>query len=129
MRTLPARRDGTSPGQLNQVARKEAEAGAVVNRILDHARAARGAREVVALRADGGLGRTDYSGVHVDARRVSGAIGIGQGDRVATLASNNVDHLAFWYGTMGIGAVLHTLNLAIHPDQFAWMFAVRPTTR
>ena len=29
--------------------------------------------------------------------------------------------MEYWYGTMGIGAVLHTLNPRLHPDQLVWI--------
>ena len=47
--------------------------------------------------------------------------GIQLGDRVATLGWNSGRHMAAWYGTMGIGSVLHTLNPRLHPEQIAWI--------
>ena len=43
------------------------------------------------------------------------------GDRVATLAWNTWRHLEAWYGIMGIGAVNHTVNPRLFPDQIAWI--------
>jgi fatty-acyl-CoA synthase len=40
---------------------------------------------------------------------------------VATLGWNSERHMASWYGTMGIGAVLHTINPRLHPEQIAWI--------
>ncbi|WP_066552222.1 long-chain-fatty-acid--CoA ligase [Croceicoccus bisphenolivorans] len=95
-----------------------------VDRIIE--RAARFAEdsEVVSRRCDGTLARTTYAALHDRARQVSAALramGIGNGDRVATLSMNSAEHLEAWYGTMGIGAVLHTLNPRLHPDQIAWI--------
>ena len=95
-----------------------------LDRIIVHAATACGSRPVVSREADGNLRVTDYRGVLDMARRFSAALarhGIGQGDRVATLMWNDLDHLAAWYGTMGIGAVLHTLNPRLHPQQIAWI--------
>ena len=79
---------------------------------------------MVTRRTDGAIHRTSYAGIHRRARQVSAALralGIGLGDRVATLAWNSERHLECWYGAMGIGAVLHTLNPRLHPDQLAWI--------
>ena len=47
--------------------------------------------------------------------------GIRIGDRVATLAWNTWRHLEAWYGIMGIGAVYHTVNPRLFPDQIVWI--------
>lgn len=95
-----------------------------VDRILTHAANVHAAREVVTRRTSGEIHTTTYKAIHDRARQVSGAllqIGIRPGDRVATLAWNSERHMECWYGTMGIGAVLHTLNPRLHPDQLAWI--------
>jgi fatty-acyl-CoA synthase len=95
-----------------------------VDRILTHAMRVHGQREIVTRRADGSIYRADYATLYARARRVSTALrglGIGVGDRVATLAWNSERHMECWYGAMGIGAVLHTLNPRLHPDQLAWI--------
>lgn len=95
-----------------------------IDKILEHAMINHGAQSIVTREADGAVTRSSYAALYSEARRFSGALqraGIGLGDRVATLAWNNTPHLATWYGTMGIGAVLHTLNPRIHPEQLAWI--------
>ena len=95
-----------------------------VDRIIDHAARIHGAREIVARRIDGTIHRTTYAALRSRARQVSAALvslGIRAGDRVATLAGNSERHMECWYGAMGIGAVLHTLNPRLHPDQLAWI--------
>ncbi len=47
--------------------------------------------------------------------------GIALGDRVATLAMNSGEHLAAWYGIMGIGSVCHTLNPRMSEDQLIYI--------
>ena len=47
--------------------------------------------------------------------------GIRLGDRVATLAWNTWRHLEAWYGIMGIGAIYHTVNPRLFPDQIVWI--------
>ena len=95
-----------------------------VDRIIGHAARIHGTREVVTRRTDGSIHRTTYRAIHDRARQVSAALqglGIGLGDRVATLAWNSERHMECWYGAMGIGAVLHTLNPRLHPDQLVWI--------
>jgi len=43
------------------------------------------------------------------------------GDRVGTLAWNGYRHLEAYYAASGSGAVLHTLNPRLHPEQIAYI--------
>ncbi|MGE4430323.1 MAG: long-chain fatty acid--CoA ligase [Sphingobium sp.] len=98
--------------------------GLTLDRLLDHAARWHGAREIVSRHADGQLSRHDYASLHHAAKRISRALldaGIRPGDRIATLASNNADHLALWYGAMGVGIVCHTLNPRLHIDQLLYI--------
>jgi fatty-acyl-CoA synthase len=95
-----------------------------VDTILDHARRWHGDREVVSRSVEGPIVRETYGQLHDRARRISSALlglGVQLGDRVATLAWNSGRHMEAWYGVMGIGAVCHTLNPRLHPDQIAWI--------
>jgi fatty-acyl-CoA synthase len=47
--------------------------------------------------------------------------GLRFGDRVATLAWNTWRHFEAWYGIMGIGAIYHTVNPRLFPEQIAWI--------
>jgi fatty-acyl-CoA synthase len=95
-----------------------------VDKILDHAAQWHGAREVVSRSVEGPIVRTSYGAIHDRAKRVSNALlalGIKPGDRVGTLAWNTGRHMEAWYGIMGIGAVCHTLNPRLFPEQIAWI--------
>ena len=95
-----------------------------VDRIIDHAAAWHGPREIVTRSIEGPIERVTYAQANARARRLSNALaaqGIGPGDRVATLAMNTGRHLEAWYGIMGMGAVCHTLNPRLHPDQIVYM--------
>jgi fatty-acyl-CoA synthase len=48
-------------------------------------------------------------------------LGIQRGDRVATLAWNHHEHLEAYFGVPSSGAVLHTLNLRLHPDDLIYI--------
>ncbi|WP_296595637.1 long-chain-fatty-acid--CoA ligase [Phenylobacterium sp.] len=95
-----------------------------VDKILDHAKAWHGDREVVTRSVEGPIVRTTYAEVHARAKRLSNALkglGVQPGDRVATLAWNTARHIEAWYGIMGIGAVCHTLNPRLFADQLCYI--------
>src|SRR5580698_6277608 len=96
----------------------------LVHKILDHAALYHGDREIVTRSVEGPIRRTNYRTVHGRARRVAKALdkaGVKFGDRVATLAWNTDRHIESWYGITGIGAVYHTLNPRLFPDQIAYI--------
>lgn len=95
-----------------------------VDRILDHAATWHPAREIVTRDLAGRITRSDYAGVRSLAKRISAALlrdGIRPGDRVATMGWNGDRHFAAWYGGAGVGAVLHTLNPRLFPEQIAYI--------
>ena len=95
-----------------------------VDRILDHAALRHGGREIVSRSVEGPIVRSTYAELHARAKQVSHGLrelGIVRGDRVATLAWNSARHMELWYGVMGMGAVCHTLNPRLHPDQLCWI--------
>jgi fatty-acyl-CoA synthase len=47
-------------------------------------------------------------------------LGVRPGDRVASLAWNSAQHLEVYLAVMGMGAVLHTMNLRLHGEQLAY---------
>jgi fatty-acyl-CoA synthase len=48
-------------------------------------------------------------------------LGVVAGDRVATFAWNTQEHLDAYFGVPAMGAVLHTLNVRLHPEQLAYI--------
>src|SRR5688572_8596594 len=91
-----------------------------IMRLLDHAEREHGSREIVSHYASGERVRTDWAGIARDARRLAQALerlGIAKGDRVATLAMNHARHLVAWYGTIGMGGIVHTINPRLFDDQ------------
>ena len=95
-----------------------------VMRLVDHAEREHGDTEIVTAWADGSISRTNWRTVARDARRMAQAleaIGIRKGDRVATLAMNHAHHLVAWYGTVGMGGVLHTINPRLFEDQLEYI--------
>ena len=95
-----------------------------VDRVLDHAKINFPRREIVTRSVEGPISRTTYANVWRRAKQVTNALrerGIQMGDRVATLAWNTERHIEAWYGAMGMGAVLHTVNPRLFPEQIAWI--------
>ena len=95
-----------------------------VDRILDYAGRRHGGREVVTRSVEGPIVRTTYAEILSRARQTSNALlelGVQPGDRVATMAWNSARHMEVWYGIMGIGAVCHTLNPRLLPEQICWI--------
>jgi len=95
-----------------------------LDKVLAHARTNHPDCEIVTRSVEGPIERTTYAALYGRAKQASHALatsGIVLGDRVATLAWNTARHLEVWYGAMGIGAVLHTVNPRLHPDQIAWI--------
>ena len=92
--------------------------------ILRHAEQVFPRRAVVTRRADASLHRCTYADVGDRARRLARALqglGVRPGDRVATLGWNHHQHLEAYFGIPLMGAVLHTLNLRLHPDELGFI--------
>ena len=94
------------------------------HRVIDHAATYHGDRRVISRSLEGPLHTTNYRNVRARALRVAQRLdkdGIKLGDRVATLAWNTWRHLEAWYGIMGIGAIYHTVNPRLFPEQIVWI--------
>ena len=92
--------------------------------IIDHAARVHGDAEVVTRSVEGPIVRTDYRSIRHHALRIAQALarnGISKGDRIGTLGWNTANHMAVWYGIMGVGGVYHTLNPRLFPEQIAWI--------
>ena len=94
------------------------------HKIIEHAARYHGDQDIVTRSIEGPIVRTNYRQVHDRALKVSQTLereGIKFGDRVATIAWNTWRHLECWYGIMGIGAICHTVNPRLFPEQIAWI--------
>ncbi len=96
----------------------------LISSLLIHAERHHGAQEIVSRRVEGDIHRCTYRALASRARRLAkalAALGVGDHDRVATLAWNGYRHMELYYAVSGMGAVLHTLNPRLHPDQVTWI--------
>src|SRR5262245_27123553 len=91
---------------------------------LDRARTLFGGSQIVTRGPDGAIHRHSYSELYRRSCQLAGALqrlGVKRGDRVATLAWNHHRHLELYCAVPSMGAVLHTLNLRLHPDEIAYI--------
>jgi fatty-acyl-CoA synthase len=96
----------------------------LISSLLTHAERHHGEQEIVSRRVEGDTHRYTYRAMAQRARRMANALAAQKvkfGDRVATLAWNGYRHMELYYAVSGSGAVLHTLNPRLHPDQVVWI--------
>lgn len=93
-------------------------------KILQHAARWHGDVEVVTNTVEGGVHRIGYAALYNRTQKLANALvklGVGSGDRIGTMAWNSWRHLECWYGIGGVGAVCHTLNPRLFPDQIDYI--------
>ncbi len=91
--------------------------------MLERARRLHGRREIVS-RTPGGMHRYTYKEYvdRVDRLRTALAkLGVKPGDRVATFAWNSYRHFEIYFAVPCMGAVIHTLNVRLFPDQLVYI--------
>ena len=97
----------------------------LVHTVLDHASRWHGDREIVSRRVEGDISRTTYRELNYRARALAsaaqGRLGLKLGDVVCTMSWNGYRHMETWYGLMGLGCVVHTLNPRLFADQLAYV--------
>src|SRR3984885_11823833 len=96
----------------------------LVSSILDRAGTLFADVSIVSMQPNGSRHSYTYLDLRRRSRQLAAALeaaGVGQGDRVATLMWNGHAHLEGYFGVPITGAVLHTLNLRLHPDDLAYI--------
>lgn len=91
---------------------------------IAHAERYHASTEVLGIETDGTLTRSSWAAVGARARRLGSALtkaGLKRGDRVATLAWNNLRHLELYFGTSAAGFVCHTINPRLFSDQLQFI--------
>jgi fatty-acyl-CoA synthase len=100
------------------------EAPLLVSRILEHGTTVHGAAEVVTW-TGAEPRRMTYAEVGATAAKLAHALrddlGVTGDQRVATFMWNNNEHLVAYFAVPSMGAVLHTLNIRLFPDQVAYI--------
>lgn len=96
----------------------------LISSLIEHADRYFGKNEIVSRRVEGDIHRYSYSECHKRSKQLANAfakLGVKLGDRIATLAWNGYRHLEAYYAVSGSGAVLHTINPRLHPEQIAYI--------
>jgi acyl-CoA synthetase (AMP-forming)/AMP-acid ligase II len=92
----------------------------LVSSLLDYAERYHAGTEIVSRSLEGPIHRTNWGTVASRAKRIANALrrlGVARGDRIATLAWNHNRHLEIYFGVTCSGAVLHTVNPRLFPEQ------------
>jgi fatty-acyl-CoA synthase len=92
--------------------------------LLERARTYFPRSEVVSRNPDKSLHRYTFADFYTRACKLAHALtklGVKPGDRVATLCWNHRQHLEVYFGVPAMGAVVHTLNLRLHPNDLAYI--------
>lgn len=92
--------------------------------ILQHAEKVHQHAEIVSRKPEGGVFRYTYCDAGKRARQAANVLaklGVKQQDRVATLAWNTHRHFELYFAVSGSGAVLHTVNPRLFPEQIIYI--------
>ena len=96
----------------------------MISSLIEYSALYHGDVEIVSRSIEGPIHRYTYAQAHHRSKQLAQALmakGIKLGDRVATLAWNGYRHLECYYGVSGMGAILHTINPRLFPEQIAYI--------
>ncbi|MBI1397525.1 MAG: long-chain-fatty-acid--CoA ligase [Betaproteobacteria bacterium] len=95
-----------------------------ISSLIRHADRYHGDTEIVSRTVEGGLHRYDYAAAHRRSRQLANALvalGVAPSQRVGTLAWNGHRHFEIYYAVSGMGAVCHTINPRLFPEQITYI--------
>ena len=96
----------------------------LISSLIEHANACHPDAEIVSRTVEGPVHRCTYRDIRRRAKQVANALtalGTSPGDRIATLAWNGYRHMELYFGVSGMGAVLHTINPRLFPEQIEYI--------
>ncbi|HZB90811.1 MAG TPA: 3-(methylthio)propionyl-CoA ligase [Stellaceae bacterium] len=96
----------------------------LIGALLQYAAEYHGDTEIVTRTSEGPIHRYTYAEAERRARQLAKALkrlGVGFGDRVATLAWNNHRHFELYFAVSGMGAVCHTVNPRLFAEQLHYI--------
>ncbi|MEI5676818.1 MULTISPECIES: 3-(methylthio)propionyl-CoA ligase [unclassified Mesorhizobium] len=96
----------------------------LISTLVEHAARYHAGVEIVSKTCEGPEHRTNYAGIRSRAAKLAKALvrlGVKPGDRVATLAWNTHRHMELYFAVSGLGAVLHTVNPRLFPEQIDYI--------
>jgi fatty-acyl-CoA synthase len=96
----------------------------LISSLIEHAANFHPHGEIVSRTTEGPIHRCTYADIHRRAKQVACALtslGVERGERIATLAWNSYRHMELYFGVSGMGAVLHTVNPRLFPEQIEYI--------
>jgi fatty-acyl-CoA synthase len=96
----------------------------LISSLIEYAARYHRGSEIVTRTVEGGIHRYGWADCEARAKRLAAALrrlGIGMGDRVGTIAWNTYRHVELYFGISGIGAVCHTINPRLFPEQIRYI--------
>jgi fatty-acyl-CoA synthase len=96
----------------------------LISSLIEHADASHPDAEIVSRTVEGPLHRCTYGDIRRRSKQLAKALlalGVAEGDRIGTLAWNGSRHMELYFGVSGMGAVLHTINPRLFPEQIEYI--------
>jgi len=96
----------------------------LISDLIEHAAKYYPTGEIVSLRVEGDIHRYTYKDANIRSKKLANALtqsGISNGDRIGTLAWNGYRHFELYYGVSGMGAITHTINPRLFPEQIVYI--------
>ena len=100
----------------------------LISSLLDHATRCHADTEIVSRTIESGtrfeLHRSTYREAATRSKRLANALkrlGVAPGERVGTFAWNGYRHFELYYGVSGMGAIIHTINPRLFPEQLTYI--------
>jgi len=96
----------------------------LISQMIEHAALNHGDAEIVSRTVEGPIHRYTYKDCAGRCRKLANALtklGTQQGDVIGTLAWNGYRHLELYFGVASMGAVCHTVNPRLFPEQIIYI--------
>jgi fatty-acyl-CoA synthase len=96
----------------------------LISSLIEQANTFHPSAEIVSRTVEGPVHRCTYGDICRRSKQVAKALialGVKPGDRVATLAWNGYRHMELYFGVSGMGAILHTINPRLFPEQIEYI--------
>ncbi len=95
-----------------------------LDHILEHAKRFYPNKRILTKLPSGEMHEYDYLSLHKRSKKLANVLqtlGVKEGERVGTFAWNNFQHMEMYYGIPCSGAVCHTLNIRLAPEELAYL--------
>jgi acyl-CoA synthetase (AMP-forming)/AMP-acid ligase II len=96
----------------------------LISTVIEHAEKFHSTAEIVSRTCEGPIHRCTYGDISRRSKQLANALiglGVQPGDRIASLAWNGYRHMEMYFGVSGMGAVLHTINPRLFPEQIEYI--------